>query len=239
MINPEYSVIIPVFDEEESLPVLQEKITSVMRKCGSGYEVLYIDDSSRDNSFNILKGIKGKDPRVKVYSFENHQGQSAALCAGVRLAKGNWIITLDADLQNPPEEIAKLLVYKNEYDFITGIREKRQDSFMRIISSRTAWLFRRAVLKDSTKDVGCSLRCFRRNVAEAFPFFRNFHRFFPYLAGRIGFRIKEVKVKHSPRKFGKSKYSTLNRLGQGIFDLIGVFWLSKRILKYRVKDENS
>ncbi len=239
MISPEYSVIIPVLDEEESLPVLQEKISSVMKECGSEYEIIYIDDFSRDNSLNILKSIKEKDPRVKAYSFENHRGQSAALCAGVRLAKGNWIITLDADLQNPPEEITKLLVYKNEYDFITGIRERRQDSFIRIVSSRTAWFFRRAVLKDYTKDVGCSLRCFRKEVGEAFPFFRNFHRFFPYLAGRLGFRIKEVQVKHFPRKFGRSKYGTLNRLGQGLFDLIGVFWLSKRIFEYRFRCENS
>lgn len=239
MINPEYSVIIPVFDEEESLPLLQERVSSAMKGCGQEYEIIYIDDSSRDSSLNILKGLKEKDPRVKAYSFENHLGQSSALCAGIRLAKGNWIITLDADLQNPPEEIAKLLVFKDKYDFITGIRKKREDSLMRIISSRTAWFFRRAVLKDSTKDVGCSLRCFKKEVGEAFPFFRNFHRFFPYLAGKLGFRIKEVQVKHSPRKFGKSKYGTLNRLKQGVFDLIGVFWLSKRILKYRFKYENS
>ncbi|MCD6093576.1 MAG: glycosyltransferase family 2 protein [Candidatus Omnitrophica bacterium] len=226
------SVIIPVFNEQESLKILQKKLHKVMARICSEYEIIYVDDGSTDYSLKVLKEIKRDYPLIKVISFKKNQGQSTALFAGFKEAKGDWIITLDADLQNPPEEISKFLEFKDDFDFITGIRTERKDSFLKKISSGIARFFRQVILKDITKDTGCSLRMFKKEVIEHFPAFRNSHRFFPFLARSMGFKVKEIPVQHNPRKFGKSKYGILKRGKEGIFDLWGVSWLKRRLIKY-------
>jgi len=231
----EYSVVVPIYNEENSLAILNESILKVMDNLNVDYEVIYVDDGSTDSSLDILKGFKKEFPQIKVVSFKRNQGQSSALFVGFREAKGKWIITLDADLQNPPQEILKLIEYKEAYDFITGVRVKRKDTLLRRFSSGVAKFFRWAILRDKTKDVGCSLRMFKREVVEFIPFFKNFHRFFPFLTEKAGFKIKEVAVAHQSRRFGKSKYTTFKRLKEGIFDLAGLFWLKERIINYEVK----
>jgi glycosyltransferase involved in cell wall biosynthesis len=231
----EFSIVVPVYNEEASLTPLQKRLHEVMGKTGSEYEIIYVDDNSKDSSLNVLEGLKKEFPQISIISLKEHKGQSVALFVGFKSSKGRWIITLDADLQNPPGEICELLKFKNDFDFITGIRIKRRDSIFRKASSKIAQHFRQAVLRDTTKDTGCSLRMFKREVIDSIYFFDNFHRFFTFLVRKKGFRIKEVYVKHGPRKFGKSKYGTLERAVAGLFDLFGVFWLMKRSINYEIK----
>ncbi|MDD5584865.1 MAG: glycosyltransferase family 2 protein [Candidatus Omnitrophica bacterium] len=233
----EYSIVIPVYNEEESLKALQEKINTAMLKISSDYEIVYVNDGSNDASPNVLKTLAGQNSKIKIVSFKENKGQSAALAAGFRASRGTWIITLDADLQNPPQEISKFVPFKETHDFITGVRVKRQDSFMRKLSSRIAAASRRLILRDTTTDTGCSLRMFKREIIERFPFFKNFHRFFAFLVQSMGFRIKEVNVEHERRAFGVSKYGNLKRAREGIFDLWGVFWLARRLLRYEIKHD--
>ena len=236
MSSIDISLVIPVYNEEESLGLLQDEIIKTMDSLSLRYEVIYVDDGSTDSSLNILKSLKRKYSNVKIIAFMENRGQSIAFYAGFRQARGEWIATLDADLQNPPSEIPKLLKFKNEADFITGIRKKRKDSFIRKVSSKIARGFRYIVLGDTTSDIGCSLRVFKKKVIDNTPFFRNFHRFFTLLAKDAGFKIKEVEVIHMPRHSGKSKYSTFKRAFEGLFDLFGVFWLRKRLISYVKKD---
>jgi glycosyltransferase involved in cell wall biosynthesis len=201
------------------------------------YEIIYVDDGSNDSSSEILRALGQKFPKIRVVSFQQNCGQSAAFYAGFKSAQGEWIITLDADGQNPPEEITPLLEFYEKFDFVTGVRKSRSDHWSKKVASRIARLFRRSLLGDTTKDVGCSLRIFRREVVDALPFFRNFHRFFVFLVRTRGFSVKEVSVAHHQRAVGKSKYGNWKRLQEGVFDLWGVWWLKKRMIKYEIKHE--
>ena len=231
----EVSIVVPVLDEEESLPILQRRIERVMKALKLSYEIIYVDDASTDSSLDIMKELKEKNTQIHIISFKEHRGQSVALIAGFRAARGKWILTLDADMQNPPGDIVKLWKYSPEYDFITGIRARRRDSLIRRTSSVIARRVRNFIIGDSTVDVGCSLRLFKRDIIDGIEFFKNFHRFFTFLARNRGWKIKEVGVKHSPRKFGKSKYGTFDRLRAGLFDLVGVLWLKARSVDYEIK----
>lgn len=231
----EYSVIIPLFNEAESINSLQKDLHRIMESISAEYEIIYVNDGSRDNSGQVLNALKPAYPRIKVISLKENCGQSAALYAGFTVAQGRWLITLDADGQNPSQEILQLIKYRDDFDFITGIRQQRKDSFFRKVSSQTAGFFRRVILRDETRDTGCSLRVFRREVVTKIPFFRNFHRFFTFLAQKNNFSVKEICVNHQPRKFGRSKYSAAVRLCAGIFDLWGIFWLSRRFFNYELE----
>ncbi len=233
----EFSVIIPLFNEEQNLPILQERLHSVCENISSSYEIIYVDDGSTDASLEVLKELKTIYPPIRIISLRRNRGQSEGLFAGFKASKGKWIITLDADLQNPPEEIPKLFEFKDSFDFITGVRQGRRDSLLKKISSNVARVFRWLILKDITQDTGCSLRMFKTEVVEHLPYFKNFHRFFTFLARHAGFEVKEIPLRHDPRKFGKSKYGVLQRAGEGIFDLIGVFWLKRRLMHHEGNHE--
>ncbi len=231
----ELSIVIPVFNEAESLNPLQEELKQPLKDIGCEYEIIYVDDASSDSSLEVLKTIAKEHDRIRIISFVSNRGQSAALQVGFKNARGEWIATLDADGQNPPSEIKCLWEARESFDFITGIRNKRKDSFVKRAGSVLARIFRRLVLGDTSKDVGCSLRIFRKEVVDTITLFNNFHRFFTFLVKIHGFSIKEVLVEHRGRKFGSSKYGNCKRLCQGIFDLWGVFWLKKRLISYEVK----
>jgi len=231
----DYSVVVPIYNEEENLKVLLNEITSVMDSVQGDYEIIFVDDGSTDNSLQILKELQSENRKLRVISFSKNSGQSAALFAGFKLAKGEWIITLDADLQNPPAEIKKLLKFKDEFDYITGFRKKRKDSFFRRVSSQIARISRKVVLRDKTIDTGCGLKLFKREIISHIPFFKNFHRFFTFLVRTAGFKVAEIEVEHLPRFKGKSKYTTLRRLKEGLIDLWGVWWLKRRLIKYETK----
>ena len=223
----EFSVVIPLFNEEGSLSLLQEELDKVMEKLNPRYEIIYVDDGSTDSSPVILEELEKNFPKIKVISFKKNTGQSAALLAGFKESAGKRIITLDGDLQNPPGEIFKLAPFRQDFDYITGIRRNRKDNFLKKLYSAVARFFRWLVLGDITKDTGCSLRMFRREVIDFTPPLKNFHRFLTFLARKRGFRIKEIHVEHAPRKYGRSKYHILNKIRSGIFDL----WCARR-LKY-------
>ncbi|MBU1113300.1 MAG: glycosyltransferase family 2 protein [Candidatus Omnitrophica bacterium] len=228
------SIVVPVHNEAGNLAVLQKEIIEAMAKTGFEYEIIYVDDASSDSSGQILKGFVEEDQKVKVISFERNRGQSEALLAGFKNSQGRWILTLDADGQNPPEDFSQFIPFCKSYDFITGIRKNRKDSFIKKASSWVAKIFRRLVLGDTTEDTGCSLRMFKREIIETIPDLRNFHRFFTFLVRLRGFSVKETYVQHRQRQSGQSNYRTWGRLWQGRFDLWSLYRLKKRMVKHEI-----
>jgi len=227
MVSPqiEYTVIIPVFNEEGSLAELQERLHLVMEGVDGGYEIIYVDDGSTDSSPDILKKLKSSSGKIKIISFDKNRGKGPALQAAFKEAAGRWIITLDADLQNPPEEIPKLIQSKEVSDYIIGIRKNRKDNFIKIWAAITARLFRRIALGDVTIDAGCGLRIFKKEVVKTIPFFRNYFIYLTFLARAKGYTIREVSVRHDRRRAGKSKFGIFKRAAQGCVDL----WRVRRL----------
>jgi glycosyltransferase involved in cell wall biosynthesis len=222
----EISVVVPVFNEAGNLEELHAKLSDIFRCITESYEIIFVDDGSTDNSFKILAGINKEDGKVRVVRLRRNYGQSAALKAGFDYSRGNIIITMDADLQNDPEDIPLLLGKINEgYDLVNGWRADRKDPFFtkKLPSKFSNWLASR-VTGVKLHDFGCTLRALRREVADNIDLYSEMHRFIPALASWSGASIAELKVKHHPRKYGKSKYG-LMRLIHGLLDLITVKFL--------------
>jgi len=219
------SVVIPVFNEEENLLELYGKLKGVLERIGRNYEIIFVDDGSMDRSFEILKSIHEIDRRVKVIRFRKNFGQTAALSAGFDHAKGKIIVTMDADLQNDPEDIPLLLGKIEEgYDVVSGWRADRKDPISKKIPSRISnWLASKLTgLK--LHDFGCTLKAYRKEIIKNVRLYGDHHRYIPALASWQGAKIAEVKVRHHPRKHGKSKYG-FKRLLRGFLDLIVVKFL--------------
>lgn len=225
------SVVIPFYNEEENVrTVVQEVDRAASQWGGASYEILAVDDGSTDGTARELAVAAAELPAVRVLRSEQNQGQSAAFLAGFRAARGEVIVTLDGDGQNPPEEIPRLLHLLGGADMVCGWRTNRRDSWIRRRLSRLANLARRLVTGDRVHDTGCSLKAFRREVADAFVAFRGAHRFFPALAIQAGWRVTETPVAHRPRSGGATKYSFRNRGLRTLTDLWGVWWLGRRRL---------
>jgi glycosyltransferase involved in cell wall biosynthesis len=235
--SPEVSLVIPVYNEEENLPILHAEIRQAMEGTGRPYEVLYVDDGSTDGSPAILRGLAEQDPHVRILRQRRNHGQSAALDAGFRFAKGDIIVTLDADLQNDPDDIPRLLERIGEYDVVSGVRARRQDSWVRRISSRIANGIRNRVTHESVTDVGCTLRAARAEYTRRIPVFNGMHRFLPTLLRMEGARVTEVPVNHRPRLHGQPKYNIRNRIWRALMDLFGVRWLQTRWVDRRISEE--
>ena len=233
--SPEISAVIPVYNEVESLPALLDELDPVLHALGRAYEVVLVDDGSTDGSANWIEARARKDPSVRGVLLEFNVGQSGALAAGFQHARGDVIVTLDADGQNDPSSIPALLHALEQADVVSGVRTPRQDSWMRRVSSRIANRVRRAAIGDSITDVGCSLKAYRREALEGIPLFAGAHRFLPALCQFRGARVAEMPVRHRPRRRGVSKYGMGNRLFRGIRDLIGVRWLKARMLRHKVR----
>jgi len=233
--RPELTAVVPAYNEVESLPVLLVELRAALDATGRAWELVLVDDGSTDGSGELLQAEAARDPRLAVLRFVNNAGQSAALAAGLARARGDVVVTLDADLQNDPADIPTLLAALAGADVVSGVRAKRHDSWIRLVSSRIANATRRAVLGDKVTDIGCSLKAYRREVLEGLPMFVGVHRFLPALCAFRGARVVEVPVRHRPRTRGVSKYGMGNRLWRGIHDLIGVSWLKVRLLRYRVR----
>lgn len=217
-----YSIIIPVYNEEGNIYNIYNEIISI-NFSPFNYEIIFIDDGSTDNSKNILKDIS-RNKNIKFLSKKKNLGQSFAINTGIQNSKFENIITIDADGQNNPKDILKLLeVYeKDKYDLVAGIRNKRIDSYIKIISSRIANKVRSFILKDDCSDTGCSLKVFKKNIFLKFPFFDGIHRFLPALFKFYGRGNFYISVSHRPRTTGKSKYGTINRLIKGLIDIVRV-----------------
>ncbi len=223
---PEVSIVIPCFNEEENIELLVSEIKKVLDNYK--FEIIFVDDASYDRTFEILSSISKNDPKVRVYKLVRRMGQSAALWVGFRMAQGRFVVTLDADLQNDPKDIPKILSLLEEFDMVSGVRVSRKDSLFRKIASRIANSVRNFIIGDPVSDVGCSLKGYKKELVQKIPFFKNMHRFIPALVIKIGGKIAETEVTHRPRMAGKSKYGILDRLLEGLYDLWGVRWFLNR-----------
>jgi dolichol-phosphate mannosyltransferase len=230
------SAIVPVYNERESLPALVEELRAALRPLGIPYEIVLVDDGSTDGGERWAAETARASSDVVAVLFERNAGQSAAIAAGFRVAQGDVFVTLDADGQNDPADIPRLLEALERADVVSGIRAERHDDWMRLLSSRVANGVRRAVIGDHITDTGCSLKAYRRDAIEGIPFFATAHRFLAGLCELRGARVVEIPVRHRPRTAGRSKYGVGNRLFRGIRDLFGVRWLRSRLLRYRIRE---
>ncbi len=221
------SVVVPVYDEEPNLGPLVAEIAAALD--GIEFELLVVDDGSRDGSAATLTRLAAAEPRLRALRHDRNYGQSAALATGFAAARGELLLTLDGDLQNDPADARRLLAeLERGFDLVSGVRQRRQDDWVRRVSSRIANRVRRAVLADGISDVGCSLKAYRTRFLARLPTFTGMHRFLPALIAMQGGRITELAVAHRARRFGRSKYTIRNRLWRGIVDLLGVWWLRRR-----------
>jgi dolichol-phosphate mannosyltransferase len=238
------SVVIPVRNEQDNIAALIAEIRAALDG-RLDYEVVYVDDGSTDATAERLAAAQRDFPRLRVLRHAQSCGQSAALATGVRAARGAWIATLDGDGQNDPADIPKLWAMAQERDrpanlqLVAGWRRRRQDSWLKRLSSRIANAVRARLLKDATPDTGCGLKLFPRAVFLELPYFDHMHRFLPALVQRNGGRTVSVEVNHRPRTRGTSKYGVHNRLWVGIVDLIGVMWLQRRMRRPQVLESGA
>lgn len=227
------TVVVPIYNERDNITPLIEEIFEVIKDLPVS-EVIYVDDASTDGSWGVLKGQLSQYPVLRIIQHKNNSGQSAALWTGIKAAGNEIIVTLDGDGQNPPADIKQLWeAYNHHKDTlprlaVMGERTKRNDNWIRRFSSRLANGLRRLLLKDQTKDTGCSLKLFHRRDYLNLPYFDHMHRFIPALLLRENVELIHVGVTHRPRMHGQSKYGTLNRALVGISDIFGVLWLQKR-----------
>ncbi|MBI5598487.1 MAG: glycosyltransferase family 2 protein [Deltaproteobacteria bacterium] len=219
------SVVIPVFEEEESLPHLYGSLKKVLDGLKRPYEIVFVDDGSRDNSMKVLEAMQGKDPNVVVVSFRRNFGQTAAMAAGFDYSKGDIVITMDADMQNDPADIPLLLDKIKDHDVVSGWRKERKDPFFtRRLPSMIANGLISAVTGVKLHDYGCTLKAYRREVVENIKLYGEMHRFIPAIASWVGARITEAETRHHPRRYGRSKYG-ISRTIRVILDLITVKFL--------------
>ena len=232
------TVIVPVYNEKDNIQPLLDEIVAAGKDVPVS-EIIYVDDNSTDGSWELLKSLRPKYPLLRILRHGQNSGQSAGLWTGVSAAKGDVIVTMDGDGQNDPADM-KLLwqAYESHTDrtpalMVLGERMKRNDNWVRRLSSRFANGLRAMLLKDRTKDTGCSLKMFRRQDYMNLPYFDHMHRFLPALMMRDGVALVHVGVSHRPRVHGVSKYGTLDRALVGLSDIRGVLWLQKRGRKAR------
>ena len=217
----ELSVVVPVYNEEENVKELHRRVKDACEKLGKGYEIIFVDDGSRDKTAENCQGLSP----LKLIRFRKNYGQTAGFDAGIKAARGDVIVTMDGDLQNDPNDIGNLLEKMNEgYDVVAGWRHKRKDPFMKKISSRAANLLRQVLISDNIHDSGCSLKAYRRECFDGVDLFGEMHRFMPAILQFDGYRVGEVKVNHFPRVHGVTKYNWKRGM-KGIVDMISIwFW---------------
>src|ERR1700722_19891065 len=217
------SVVIPIKDEKDNITPLHERLCAALDPPGLAWEAVFVDDGSIDGSFGVLEGLAARDPRVKVVRLRRNFGQTAALQAGIDWSTGEVVATMDGDLQNDPADIPLMLAKMKEgYDAVMGERAKRQDHFLvrKLPSALGNWLIRK-VTGTTTKDLGCTLRLIRRDLAESLPLYGEMHRFIPVLLTQAGARMVQMRVTHHPRTAGQTKYG-LSRSVRVVLDLMTV-----------------
>jgi len=230
-VRVDISIIVPVFNEAENILPLTREVGLALRNERRTYELLFVDDASTDETWERINAAHQANPSVRGLRHGSNRGQSAALWSGIQGTTGALIATMDGDLQNDPADLPKLLIELDRADFILGRRVRRQDSWLRKVSSRVARLARKIVLGVSLQDTGCSLRVFKRSALDGIFPFNGLHRFLPVLVHGGGAKVVEIPVNHRSRTAGVSKYGIRNRLGRGIVDLLAVAWYQKRRLR--------
>ena len=234
--GPRVSVVIPVHDEEESLEQLHAELCEVLKPLEGGAEIVLVDDGSHDGSLAKMRQLAARYPRVRLVVLDGNHGQTAALDAGFSAVRGEVTVTLDADLQNDPADIPRLLAQLERADVVNGVRVERNDSPIRKLSSRIGNGFRNWMTGENVTDVGCSLRAMRTSYLRRVKLFRGMHRFLPTLLRMEGATVIEIPVSHRLRRFGRSKYGIANRLFVGLADVLAVRWMQRRALRYQVKE---
>lgn len=232
-----YSIVIPIYNEEDNILPLIDEIEAAMLPYNGTWELIYVDDGSSDKSQTILKKLSHTKPHIRTLCLKKNYGQSSALFAGIRSAKGKWVISLDGDGQNDPADITRLIQAIDDYDLVTGIRKKRKDTLYKKLISKLAYQMRKVVLSDQTQDSGCSLKMMRKSCIDQIIPFRGMHRFLPALFQIHGFKTYELAVNHRERMRGKSKYHLFNRGFSLLSDLLAVAWMKKRHLTYEIEQE--
>jgi dolichol-phosphate mannosyltransferase len=237
--EPDVSVVAPCHNEEGNLRPLVNAIRTALGPLRVTFEIVLVDDGSRDGSWDALRKLGCEDGRVRALRFSSNCGQSTALWAGMKAARGRVIVTLDADMQNPPGEIPKLLAGLKRADCVCGSRVEaraRGDGWVRIVSSRIANWIRNRVSGETISDAGCCFRAFRRECIADVRFFKGAHRFLPTLIRMDGFTVVEVPVDHQPRHAGRAHYGVWNRLFKSSSDLLAVRWMKKRVIRYEIAE---
>jgi dolichol-phosphate mannosyltransferase len=227
---PEVSVIVPLFNEEENISILQSELRAALD--GLDYEIVFVDDGSLDCTVERIETA----PNVLLIRFEKNTGQSAAIYAGLQAARGANAVLIDGDLQNDPADIPRLLAeVARGADLVCGYRINRQDTLVKQLTSRIANAVRSRFTKDGVRDTGCTLKAIRRECISALIPFKGMHRFIPALIKGAGYRLVEIPVNHRPRRFGQSKYGLGNRALRATIDMFGVRWLLSRRLNYKIR----
>ena len=228
---PAFSVVVPLYNEEENLPILQEELRVALG--GLDYEILFVDDGSVDRTPERIEVA----PNIRLIRFEKNAGQSAAIHAGLTAARGANVVVIDGDLQNDPADIPRLLAeITNGADLVCGYRLKRRDTVVKRLTSRIANTVRSRYTRDGIRDTGCTLKAMRRECVSALVPFKGMHRFIPALVKAAGYRLVEIPVNHRPRRFGQSKYGLGNRALRATIDMFGVRWLLSRRLNYKIRE---
>lgn len=232
------SLVIPAYNEQESIPTLLSRVRAALDRIGKPYEVIIVDDGSTDGTSALLSEASWKYPFLRVLRMGKNGGQSAAFEAGFAAAHGQFIATIDADLQNDPEEIPRLLAMfdSDQFDMITGWRKDRQDSSFRRWQSRQANRIRNWISQETIIDSASSLKIYKAECIKGMKLFNGAHRFFPTLVKMRGFKVLETPVKHSPRFAGVPKYGFKNRAIRAFIDLLAIRWMKSRYLKYQVQE---
>lgn len=229
-VAPEISIVVPVFDEEGAAPALAREIATAF--AGRSFEIVFVDDASRDGTRSALKALEREIPQLRVLAHRANAGQSRAIRTGVLVARGDIVVTLDGDGQNDPADapmlVDALVAGGPDLALVGGERVKRQDSRAKKVASRLGNGVRRRLLRDSANDTGCGLKAFRREAFVRLPYFDHIHRYLPALMAREGYRTAFLPVNHRHRTSGRSKYTNLGRLWVSLSDLLGVMWLQSR-----------
>jgi len=236
---PDLSIVFPVYNEEENVPILLREIAAALEGRGWTYEIVAVDDGSTDRSLEVLRAGRADYPTLRVLALEKNSGQTAALDAAWRSARGRMVVSLDADLQNDPADIPAMVqkLEDSRSDMVIGVRVNRRDTWSRKMQSRIGNGVRNWITGDQITDTGCSLKLVKREAIDRVRLFTGMHRFLPTLIRYAGYKVVEMPVNHRPRQFGVSKYGAMNRAFRGLADCFAVRWMGTRMLKYDVHEE--
>ena len=237
--TPVLSLVIPCYNEQDNLRPLVTAIRAAVDPLNLSYEIVITDDCSKDNSWEILKELAASDSRIRVQRFAFNCGESAASWAGLKAARGQYLFTLDADLQNDPQDLPKFLEALKRFDCVCGTRVETRsqgDHFIRIASSRIANWVRNKLSGEQISDAGCTYRAFRRECVGGLKFFAGMHRFLPTLIKMEGFSVTEIPITNNPRLAGRSHYGVWNRLWASFCDLLAVRWMKSRMFGFQIAE---